>query len=285
MLVTDEEPSDGIEVHLPLIEVRSKRGEKLGGDGEEGHVLNVWIEFKAVAGNMVGIVVPFPPPDTYPGEAVPSEDLQKAVQPGMVHNLVVPRVVPDPPGLDPQEPHHPATQQVYPLALRAKNPNHARHEQHHHEDQRDAGQVALLLEEAHLRELVDELAIIIRDLRDSVVPEVVAGEEAVEVMPSSGGVVSNESVRNVLPRQVEQGLIAAGVVLGPLCDVVDLALYRDPQISRLAVSRQLLKGDKLPRLHRSETFSGRWGGGRWDTSGEKRVFSERVRALWVRSRS
>lgn len=72
---------------------------------EEGHVLQIGIEIEAVAGDVVGIVVPLPPSDADPGQTVPGQDLGYSVEPFRGHDLVVARIVAQPSTLNPDKSH------------------------------------------------------------------------------------------------------------------------------------------------------------------------------------
>lgn len=63
----------------------------------------------------------------------------------------------------------------------------------------------------------------------------VAGEEAVEVVPRGPGVECDEGVGDVLAGEVEDQGFAAGMGFDPVGDVVDFALDRDPEISGFVV--------------------------------------------------
>lgn len=89
MLIANQKSSDGIEVYLSFIEVRSKGIEEFG-RYQEWDVLKVWIEIETVTGNVMSIVVPLPPPNTDTCEAIPSEDLSKTIEFRGRHHLVMP---------------------------------------------------------------------------------------------------------------------------------------------------------------------------------------------------
>ncbi|PON56786.1 hypothetical protein TorRG33x02_295470 [Trema orientale] len=61
--------------------------------GEDRNVLKIWIIIKAVAGNMMGIMSPFPPSNADPSKAIPSQNLSKFVTSRAYHDLVMPRIM------------------------------------------------------------------------------------------------------------------------------------------------------------------------------------------------
>ena len=113
------------------------------------------------------------------------------------------------------------------------------------EEEGDDDAVAFFLEEAGLGEFGGEVSVVLGDVGDVEVLEVVAGEEAVEVGPGGGGVEGDEGVGDVVAGEVEEGDGAARVVFSPICDVVDFALDRQPEIVGLVVLLQLVGGDEL----------------------------------------
>lgn len=78
------------------------------------------------------------------------------------------------------------------------------------------GDVSLLFKEAHFGELGEEGTVVAGDIGDGVVFEVVAGEEVVEVAVGGVGVKGEECIGDVLAGEVEEWLLAAGMVEGPL---------------------------------------------------------------------
>jgi len=103
VLVADEEPSDGIESELPIVESRGDGVEELGGDGENRDVLQIWIVVEAVASEVMSIVRPFPPRYRDSGEAVAGDKLSDSVVRFVRHDDVVARVVTYVSALDPEE--------------------------------------------------------------------------------------------------------------------------------------------------------------------------------------
>lgn len=245
VLVANEEPGDGVEVHLPVVVARGEGGEELGGHHEEGHVLEIRIEVEAVAGNVVGVVVALPPGDADAGEAVAGEDLREPVLRRPGHDPVVARVVPHPPALNPEEAHHRAAEEVHPRALRRQHAQHAGAEQRRDEAHGGERNVALPVEQAHAGELAGEAAVVPGHLGHGVALEAAAGVEAAEAAPggAAGRVEGDEGVGGVLAGEAAEREVAARVVLDPLGDVVDLALDGDPEVAGLVVARQLFGRD------------------------------------------
>lgn len=242
VLVADEEPGHRVEVHPPLVEAGCQGAEEARGDDEEGHVLEVGVVVEAVAGNVVRIVVPLPPANADARQAVPSEDLGKAVEGGIGHDLVVARVVAEPAGLDPDEAHQAAAGQVDPGAPRGNDAVDTEGQQDKHRGEGDEDTVPLLLEEPHPGKLRGKPAVVLGDLGDPVVAEA-AHVEAVEVLPGGPRVVGYECVGDILPGEVQEGQISAGMIFQPRGHIVNLALDRDPQILRSVVLPELFRGN------------------------------------------
>lgn len=59
----DKEPCDGIKVHIMVIVGGAQTFEKSRGDGEEGHVLDIWIVLRRVGHYVMDVVIAFPPAD------------------------------------------------------------------------------------------------------------------------------------------------------------------------------------------------------------------------------
>lgn len=248
MLVTNKKPSEGIEIHPPFVETRREGIEEFRRYHEDRHVLKIWVEVEAVASDVVRIVVPLPPPNADSGKAVSGQDLHKPVESTARHDLVMTGVVANPPTLDPQKPHQPAGKQMNPNAFGKQNAINADSEQHCDQTEGEESDVPFLVEEAHFGELVDELSVVLGDLGDGVVSEIVAGEELVEILPGFSGVVGDEGIGGVLASEVKQWMLAAGVGVGPVGDIVDLSLDGDPEISWLLVLPELFLRNVLPWL-------------------------------------
>lgn len=84
--------------------------------------------------------------------------------------------------------------------------------------------MALLLEKPCFGKQGIEVSVIPRNLGNVEILEVIAGEEFVEIFPGGAGMESDECIGYVLAGQIEEGDIAAGVIFGPIGDVVDFAL-------------------------------------------------------------
>lgn len=210
-------------------------------------MLEIRVEVEAVAGEVVSVVVPLPPRNADSGEAVSGQDLRKAVESTARHDLVMTGIMANPAALDPQKPHQPAGEQMNPDTLRPHNAINADGEHHCDGTEGEENAVSFLLEKPHLGELVDQLSVVLGDLGGRVVSEIIPSEELVQILPGFSRVVSDEGVGGVLAGEVEQWKLAAGVVVGPLGDIVDLSLDGDPQISWRPVLPELFLGNVLPR--------------------------------------
>ena len=67
----------------------------------------------------------------------------------------------------------------------------------------------------------------------------VAGEEAVEVVPRGSRVECDEGIGDVLAGEIDDQRFAAGMGFDPIGDVVDFALDRDPEVSGFVVFAQI----------------------------------------------
>ena len=103
MLITNQKPREGLEIHLSFIESGSEGVEKARGDDEEGQMLEIGVEVEAVACNVVGVVVPLPPADADSGEDIAGENLDCSVEAGVEHDIVMAGVVAYPAALNPEE--------------------------------------------------------------------------------------------------------------------------------------------------------------------------------------
>jgi len=61
--VADCPLSEGVEGHGAVVVGGAEGGEEAVGDGEEGHVFDVWVVFGGVGDDVVDVVVAFPPAD------------------------------------------------------------------------------------------------------------------------------------------------------------------------------------------------------------------------------
>lgn len=211
-------------------------------------MLKIRIEVEAVAGNVMSVVVPFPPPNADSGETVPAQHLDEAVQTPVQHHLVVARVVPNPPALNPEKPHQRPTGEMSPGAVTPQNAVKTGGEHQHHRRERGEHPMPLLLKQPHLRELVHQPPVIPRRLRNSVILEVKPSEEIVQTVPDDGGMVGNKSISSILTGETQQWRNPTGMLSGPLGHIIDLPLYRDPQIPNLVVSLELFLANVPPTL-------------------------------------
>lgn len=180
MLVADKNPSEGIEVEFAVVEAGSEGREEGRGNDEEGEVLKVGVEVQAVAGNVVSVVVPFPPSDADAGQDVAGEDLDEPVQAARGHHVVVPGVVADPAALDPGEADEGGGEEVDGGAVREEDAGDGEGEEGEDEGEEGERGVALAVEEAGAGELGEEAAVVGGGGGDGVVAEAEAGGEARE---------------------------------------------------------------------------------------------------------
>ncbi|ONK54972.1 uncharacterized protein A4U43_UnF9020 [Asparagus officinalis] len=152
-------------------------------------------------------------------------------------------IMADPTRLNPRKPHQETGEKVDRPRLITEHEADGGREQKGHEREGEGGAVALAVEEAEPRELVDQAAVIGGDLRDFVVGEV-AHVEAFEVGPGGGGMVGDEGVGGVLAGEVKEREIAAGVRFEPMSDIVDFALDADPEVGGGVVLAELRRGDE-----------------------------------------
>jgi hypothetical protein len=243
VLVADEEFRGGVEGQGPLVEAGPYVAEQLGGDSEERHVLEVRVMIQAVAGDVVRVVVAFPPRDAEASEAVSGEDLHDAVQERMARDAVVARVVAHPAGLDPDEADEPPSEHVRRGAGAGEDEVERRVEEDGHQGELYPGGGADALEEARGGELRQEAAVVGGRGGDGVVGEA-ADEEAAEERARRGRVVGGEGVGGVLPRQGDEREVAARVVGKPGRHVVHVARDGDPEVGGGRVLAELLGGDQ-----------------------------------------
>ena len=102
-------------------------------------------------------------------KTIPTQHLCKAVQTPVHYHLVVPKIVPNPPILNPKKAHQRATGEMNPCAVTPQNPINTGREHHRHRTECDEHPMPLFLKQPHLRKLIHQPPIIPRRLRNSVV--------------------------------------------------------------------------------------------------------------------
>lgn len=285
MLVTNEESSQGIEIQLPTIEMGCQRAEESSRNSKNRDVLKIRVMVQAITRDMVGIVSPFPPSDADSSQAITREKLSQFVEPTARHYIRMPRIMPHISALDPQHTQKHSGTQMDQNALTFHNPIH--HKAHHYSNrnQRIHSHMPFLLEQTLLGEFRRQSPVVLGNLRHLEILKVESGEEAVEVRPGGAGMVRDERIGDVVAGQIEERLVAAGVLRGPIGDIVHLALDRDPQISGFVVLPKLCRRNVLLLgLHiriRSRPFKiAAMGGGGNESNQEKTSFKREIWALW-----
>lgn len=92
-LVADGELGEEVVFHYSVVVGRSKRGEETVGDGEEGHVLDVWVVFGGIGHYVMNVVVTFPPSQTQSTEEVGYDDPDDRVDGEIVRDAHVACIV------------------------------------------------------------------------------------------------------------------------------------------------------------------------------------------------
>ena len=276
VLVADEEFGCGVEGEGAAVEVGPDVAEELWGDGEERHVLEVRVVVEAVAGDVVRVVVAFPPGDAEAGEAVAGEDLEDAVEERVACDAVVARVVAHIAGLDPDEADEAAGEEVRGGGGAGEDEVERGAEERGHDGELDLGGGADAVEEARGGELREEAAEVGGGRGDGVVGEA-ADEEAAEDRARGGRVVGGEGVGGVLPREGDEREVPAGVVGQPRRDVVDVAGDGDPEVVGGRVRAELLGGD---HAHVGGGGGGGVPGGRHGVGGGRHGAAA-ARMVWI----
>lgn len=117
VLVANQEPRQRIKIQFPSIKTRRNRIEEVGRDRKDRNVLKIRIMVKAIAGNVVSIVSPFPPRNADPSDAIPSQELRQFVVSTAGHDLVMPGIMTNVSTLNPEKPQQNSASHMDPKAI------------------------------------------------------------------------------------------------------------------------------------------------------------------------
>lgn len=153
---------------------------------------------KTVAGDMVGIVSPFPPRNADSGQTISGEKLSEFIVTATRHYLVVAGIVTDVSALDPEETQQAAGTQMSQNAVASQNA--VKHDGEHESDgcEGDGGDAAFLVEQTNFGKLGDQSPVVSGHLCDFEILKIIPGEEFVQVFPRSAGMVSYERIGYIL---------------------------------------------------------------------------------------
>uniref|UniRef100_A0A0A0K7I9 Uncharacterized protein n=1 Tax=Cucumis sativus TaxID=3659 RepID=A0A0A0K7I9_CUCSA len=200
MLVANKESSQGIKLQLPTIEMRCQSPEETSRNSKNRDVLKIWIVVKAIAGDVMSIMSPFPPGYTNPRQTISRQNLSQFVKSTTRHYIRMSRIMTHISTLDPKHTQNHSTTQMNQNALRFQDP--INHKKHHHSNrnQRIHSNMPLLLKQTLFGKFRRKLSVILRNLRDLKILEMKSSKQPIQIRPSGARMISNECIGHIMTR-------------------------------------------------------------------------------------